>query len=89
MEHIEWVFVGSKFEKDDKGNEFYAANRDKSVVTVFHDPYTVIDIPLETGGDDTVYVATKQHVPPKDTPVTLIITPGAKKSETKKPEPKK
>ncbi|HUS57217.1 MAG TPA: YdjY domain-containing protein [Planctomycetota bacterium] len=89
MEHVEWVFVGSRFEKDENGNEFYMANRDKSVVTVFHDPYTIIDIPLETGADDTVYVASKQHVPPKETPIVLIITPGTKKTAAEAPPKQK
>jgi len=76
MPHVEWVFVGSKFEKDPDGNNYYVANRDRSIVTVFHDPYTVIDNPLKAGGDDTVYVVNTKAVPPKDTPVVLIIRPA-------------
>jgi len=76
MPHVEWVFVGSKFEKNEEGKDIYAANRDKSIITVFHDPYTILDNPLETGGDDTVYIVNTKAVPPVDTKVTLVITPG-------------
>jgi len=86
MEHIEWVFIGSKFAKDDQGNDYYMANRDKSIVTVFHDPLSVIDNPLASGGDDTVYIVNKKTAPPKGTPVVLIITPGTKKAEKPAPE---
>jgi len=76
MPQVEWVFIGSKFEKNPEGKDVYAANRDKSIITVFHDPYTVFDNPLPTGGDDTNYVVNTKVVPPLDTKVTLIITPG-------------
>jgi len=81
MEHVEWVFIGSKFAKDEHGNDYYVANRDKSIVTVFHDPLTVLDIPLASGADDTVYIVNKKTAPPKGTPVMLIIKPGTKKAE--------
>ena len=92
MAHIEWIFAGSKFVKDENGKDIYAANLDKSIVTVFHDPLSVIDNPLDTGGDDTVYIVNQKAVPPKDTPVTLIISPGKAKKEgdaKEKPEPEK
>ena len=83
MPHVEWVFVGSKFEKDLDGNNVYVANRDRSIVTVYHDPYTVIDNPLKAGGDDTVYVVNTKAVPPKDTPVVLIIRPAPRPTQEK------
>ena len=88
MDYVEWVFIGSKFEKDPNGNDFYVANRDKSVVTVYHDPLTVLDNPLDSGGDQTTYIVNKKLVPPKGTPVLMIIKPGTKKAE-QKPEEKK
>lgn len=81
MAHVEWVFVGSRFERDQNGKNYYVANRDRSIVTVFHDPYTVIDNPLKGGGDDTVYVVNKKAVPPRDTPVVVIMRPGTKRAE--------
>ena len=76
MPHVLWVFIGSKFEKNEKGETYYVAGRDRSIITVFHDPYTVIDNPLESGGNDTTYVVNKKIAPPLNTPVTLIIRPG-------------
>jgi len=81
MPHVEWVFVGSKFEKNEEGKNYYVANRDRSIVTVFHDPYTVIDNPLEAGADDTVYLVNKKAIPPKETPVVLIIRPTIKETD--------
>ncbi|NQT18883.1 MAG: hypothetical protein HQ592_04200 [Planctomycetes bacterium] len=81
MQHIEWVFVGSRFERDQNGKNIYVANRDRSVATVYHDPYTVIDNPLEGGGDDTVYTVNTKVAPPRDTPVVVIMRPGTKPAE--------
>ena len=81
MDYVEWVFTGSRFLKDENGNDYYAANRDKSVVCVYHDPLTVIDNPLSTGGDQTTYIVNKKLVPPKGTPIVMIIKPGTKRIE--------
>ena len=79
MDYVEWVFIGSKFLKDETGNDYYAANRDKSVITVYHDPLTVLDNPLSSGGDQTSYIVNKKLVPPKGTAVVMIIKPGTKR----------
>jgi len=82
MPHIEWTFSGSMIAEDENGNQYYAADRDRSIVTVFHDPLTILDNPLETGGDDSVYVVNSKITPPVDTPVTVIMRPGKRSEET-------
>lgn len=74
-----WVFVGSKKHKDpDTGRTVYWANVEKSLITVFRDPFAVLDLPLSLGADDDAYVVNTQIVPRRGTPCTVILTPGEK-----------
>jgi len=77
-----YVFLGSRFvECPHTGREIYFADREKSVVTVFRDPMSVLDLPLELGADDRAFTVNTDVVPPVGTEVTLIIKPA------EKPEP--
>jgi biopolymer transport protein ExbD len=72
-----WVFVGSKKQKDpDTGRTVYWANVEKSLITVFRDPFAVLDLPLLLGANDDAYVVNKQLVPKPGTPCTVILTPA-------------
>ena len=72
-----WVFVGSKKVKDpETGRTIYMANIKKSLITVFRDPFAVLDLPLSLGANDEAYVVNKQLVPPPGTPCTVILKPG-------------
>ena len=80
MEPTEWIFIGSKFLKDpETGEDVYMADIEKSIVTVFHDPYTVLDNPLAYGADDTAYVVHPENTPALGAGVKMIFTPAAKK----------
>jgi len=68
MLHTDWVYVGSVLTKDG-----FMAQREGQIATTFHDPFTLIDNPLPEGGDDTVYVVHTEKVPPRGTPVTVVI----------------
>ncbi|MFO7900592.1 MAG: YdjY domain-containing protein [Planctomycetota bacterium] len=81
MRHTRWVFVGSQFVEGPGGKKVFWANREKSIVTVFRDPFTVIDLPLELSSNDEAYVVNTKVVPPVGTECTLIIRPG------ERPEP--
>lgn len=70
METTPWVFVGSKVNQGT-----FMADVEKSLITTYHDPLTILDNPLTTGGNDEVYKVNEKLVPPKGTPVTVIITP--------------
>jgi hypothetical protein len=70
MKDTYWVFTGSRVV-----NGVFAAQEEKSLVTTYHDPNTIIDNPLETGADDTFYEVNSSLVPPEGTKVTVIIKP--------------
>jgi len=76
MEHTDWVFSGSRINK----NGVFMAQAVGTLITTFHEPDTIIDNPLPEGGDDTVYVVNSQVVPPKGTSVKMIITPARSSS---------
>ena len=79
MRRTPWVFVGSKIEIDpETKKKVYWANKEKSIITVFRDPYAVMDLPLALGANDDAYVVNKQIVPKVGTPCTVILTPGPK-----------
>ena len=79
MERTTFAFTGSYLVKSEEtGQVEYMADHDLSIITVFHDPVAVLDNPLTTGGDDTVYVVNTKQVPPVGTPVQVIIQPVKK-----------
>jgi hypothetical protein len=69
MERTPWVFVGSRIV-----GGYFEAQVEGNVVTTYHDPATIIDNPLQGGGDDTVYAANPGVVPRVGTAVTLTFT---------------
>ena len=72
MEHIDWVFSGSRVNV----NGVFVAQAVGTLITTFHDPDAIIDNPLPEGADDTVYIVNNQVAPPKGTPVRMIIAPA-------------
>ncbi|RCK74496.1 MAG: hypothetical protein IGBAC_1444 [Ignavibacteriae bacterium] len=68
MQHTCWIFSGSKII-----NGKYMADVERSIITTYHDPYTIIDNPLSTGSDDEVYRINDKLVPSKGTAVKLIL----------------
>ena len=68
MDHTTWVFRGSQII-----NSTFVAQQVKSLITTYFDPATILDNPLPTGMDDTYYIANTEAVPPKDTPVQIVI----------------
>jgi hypothetical protein len=68
MQRTHWVFVGSEIV-----NGRFMAQIEQSLITTYHDPFTILDNPLPTGGDDTLYVVNEQVVPERGTPVRVTI----------------
>jgi hypothetical protein len=68
MEHTPWVFVGSQLEEGK-----FLADVEKSLITTYHDPLTILDNPAQSGGDDELFRVNESLTPPKGTPVTVII----------------
>jgi len=71
MEHTDWVFSGSRMK-----NGVFISQGTGTLITTYHDPDTILDNPLPEGGDDTVYIANSQIVPPKGTEVKMTIMPA-------------
>jgi len=75
MRPVGWTFTGSRWVKNPRsGKVEFAADHTKTVMTTYHDPNTVLENPLNTGGNDELYHANADVVPPRGTAVTLIIT---------------
>lgn len=68
MKRTHWVFVGSKIVSGR-----FMAQIEQSLITTYHDPFTILDNPLPAGGDDTLYVVNEQVVPEPGTPVRVIL----------------
>lgn len=68
MQETDWIFTGSKM-----WNGIFAAQAERSIIAVFHDPAAIIDNPLPDGGSDKVWVPNPETTPPVGTPVTLVI----------------
>ena len=68
MQQTHWVFVGSKIV-----DGWFMAQVEQSLVTTYHNPYTILDNPSPSGGDDTLYIVNKEIVPEVGTPVQMII----------------
>jgi len=70
MRETSWIFSGSKIL-----NGTFMADVEESIITTYHDPFTIIDNPLSTGNDDTLYIVNSQIVPPKGTKAIIVIKP--------------
>jgi len=69
MTETHWIFTGSQI-MDGK----FMAQVEHSIAATYHDPYALIDHPLETGSDDTLYHANREILPPIETKIQFIIT---------------
>jgi len=83
MAQTNWVYTGS-FVSDGE----YMAQLTGTYIVTFHDPYTIIDIALKEGADDTVFWVNKDAVKKKGFPVEIIITALEKDDEEKTGEEK-
>ncbi len=70
MERTSWVFVGSKTVEGT-----FMADQEKSLITTYHDPFTIFDNPLKGGSNDELYKVNEHLVPSKGTPVQIVIKP--------------
>lgn len=78
MQRTPWVFLGSRVYKGR-----FLARELGSLITTYHDSTAIVENPLPSSRDDTLYEANPDTVPPVGTPVTLIISPVAKERSTK------
>lgn len=73
MPTMAWVYVGSQMQPGpDPKKPTFAADAIKSLVTVYHDPTSIIENPLDSGQDDTLYFSNEKVLPAPKTPVTVV-----------------
>ena len=75
-----WVFGGSGFWKDEQtGIEYYKAEGG-DFICVSNFPSAMLDLPIESSqsNDELMFQANPERIPPRDTPVTVILTPKLK-----------
>jgi hypothetical protein len=73
----DWVFAGSGFWKDEEtGKEHYKANGG-DLVCVSNFPTATLDLPIHStdANDKLMFVAYKEHVPPRGTKVRVVFIP--------------
>jgi hypothetical protein len=80
MSHT-WVFGGSRFWKDEEGREHYAAEGG-DFICVSNFPSAMLDLPIEStdANEDLLFEAFTDHIPPRLTKVTLVLTPQLDKA---------
>ena len=66
---VPWVFTGSVVREG-----IFAAQADKSIIAVFHDPVALIDHRLQGGNNDEIWSVNSQATPAVGTPMTVTIT---------------
>lgn len=76
MPYTHWIFSGSRM-----ANGVFMADMEGSLITTYHDPFTIIDNPLPSGSNDELYVVNHALTPPKKTPVEVIIKALSKAEE--------
>jgi len=73
MQETNWVFTGSRIMRG-----ILRAQATKSFIATYRDPDALINNPLPGGADDTVYKVNSALIPPKGTPIKMIIKPAQK-----------
>jgi uncharacterized repeat protein (TIGR01451 family) len=79
---LPWVFGGSRFLKNPvTGETYYQADADGDLICVSNFPGAMLDLPIASTSSDTelLFEGFADHIPPRGTPVTLILTPKPKK----------
>lgn len=72
-----WVFAGSVFVNDQETKKEYYAADAGDLICVLSSPYAMLDLPMFGYGaiEARTFEAFKEHIPPRETPVTLLLKP--------------
>jgi hypothetical protein len=78
-----WVFAGSGFWTDEAGKEQFYCGDGGEFVCVSNFSTATLDLPVESSAanDTLMFAAYTERIPPRDTPVLLILTPKLAKTE--------
>ena len=73
-----WCFTGSYFAKGTDGKEYYMSDVEGELIGVFYQRSAVVNFEEDAGdpyeGEDIGYAVNKGVIPPRDTPVKVVIT---------------
>lgn len=81
---IDWVFAGSGFWKDpDDGSEFYQADSG-DMICLSNFSTAMLDVPIVSSADedDLLFLAFTERIPPRGTPLRLVLVPIPIPSDT-------
>jgi hypothetical protein len=74
---LPWVFTGSRFVKDIEGREVFLADSEQAFISLWWNPAVLINVGSEFGnpyhGDDQGFEVNAAEIPPKNTPIKLIL----------------
>ena len=85
-----WVFGGSRILKDpETGEKAYYADLTGELICVSNFASAMLDLPIESTSSDAelLFETFTERIPPRGTPVTLILTPKPKKPAPTTPKP--
>jgi len=72
--HCGFVYHGSRHERNTvTGKRFYVADVTRDLVAVWNSPNTILDLSTPEASWDDAYVANSKVMPPKGTPVKVIV----------------
>jgi len=77
-----WVFGGSRILKDpETGEQAYYADLTGELICVSNFPSAMLDLPIESTSSDVelMFETFTERIPPRGTPVTMILAPKPKK----------
>lgn len=73
-----WVFAGGRFWKNNEsGREIFGADMTGDLISVSNFPDAMLDIPIQstTSDEALLFEAFTERIPPRGTPVTLLLQP--------------
>lgn len=80
-----FTYIGSRRKMNTvTGKRFYAADITRDLVAVWNSPNTVLDLATAEAAWDDAYVANRDKMPPKGTPVKVVVRLQEKSPEEKK-----
>jgi len=72
--HTGFTYVGSRYQRNTvTGKQFYAADVTRDLVSVWNSQNTILDLATPEAAWDDSYVANSEVMPPKGTPVRVVI----------------
>jgi hypothetical protein len=75
MQRGGWVYIGSRMDSHHQtGKSFFVADVTRDLVTTLFDSNTILDNPLPEGGDDSLFFAHPERMPPRGTKVKAIFS---------------